>query len=401
MSPKIVLLSCFCGILSLQTARGQQDEYSIRLKVVPPILGALAGDLAVAHVFVTARPANTSSNQINAFSADLLGRLTPVQGSPYFFDDGSMSVNGNRLLALNRTQPNIDSYSIATDGQLNAATSTDWAANNPSDCGTAEWLFPDQTGASVYAMEQDGDCANNTYQSFGVQQSGQLSYLGVANGGAGSFSGVHLPASFLGNNQFAYEATNNTCMYYSVWNFARASSGLLTVGTGATTLPTPPEGFRIYIPTQLATDPANHVAIALWAANPPGCSTAPQQIGSFTADASGNLTTTNTSSNMPSTVISNVSDMKISPAGNLLAVGGSNGIQIFHFNAADPPTSDTAALTSDPITQMFWDRFGHLYAISATAGKLHVFNVNAAVAQEAPGSPYPIDVPQYLAVQTR
>ena len=77
------------------------------------------------------------------------------------------------------------------------------------------------------------------------------------------------------------------------------------------------------------------------------------------------------------------------PAG--IAVAGSNGIQIFHFNGADPPTSDTAALTTDPITQMFWDRFGHLYAISPTAGKLHVFNVNAVLAQEALGSPYPIN----------
>jgi hypothetical protein len=382
-------------------AHGQQERYPIRFRIVPPIFAVLAGDLSVAHVFIAARPANSSNNQINAFSADLLGRLTPVQGSPYFFDDGSMSVNGDQLLGLNRTQPNIDAYSIASDGQLSSLASTDWAANNPSDCGAAEWLFSDRTGASVYAMEQDGECANNTYQSFGVNTAGALSYLGVANGGAGSFSGVHLPASFLGNNQFAYEATNNSCLYYSVWNFTRASNGLLAQGTGATTLPAPPEGFRIYIPTQLATDATNHVAIALWPANPPGCSNAPQQIGSFTADASGNLTTTNTSATMPTTIISNVSDMKISPSGNLLAVAGSNGIQIFHFNGADPPTSDTGALTTDAITQMFWDRFGHLYAISPTAGKLHVFNVNAVLAQEALGSPYSISAPQYLAVQSR
>ncbi len=49
-----------------------------------PIIGALAGDLAVAHVYVTARPENSSNNQINAYSVDLLGRLTPVEGSPFF-----------------------------------------------------------------------------------------------------------------------------------------------------------------------------------------------------------------------------------------------------------------------------------------------------------------------------
>jgi hypothetical protein len=144
------------------------------------------------------------------------------------------------------------------------------------------------------------------------------------------------------------------------------------------------------------------VAIALVAANPPGCSaTTPQQIGSFTADANGNLTTTNTSANMPSTVISSVNDMKISPAGDLLAVGGMGGLQIFHFNGANPPTAYTAALTTDPVNQMFWDQFGHLYAISQTAGKLHVFSVTSAAAEEAPGSPYSISAPQYIAVQSR
>lgn len=401
MSSKMVLLSCLGGILCLQTGGGQDAESSIRLKIVPP-LGSLMGDLAVAHVYIVARPANSSNNQVNAYSADLLGRLTPVSGSPYFFDDQSMSINGHELFALKRTQTVIDAYSIAPNGELSYLTSTDWAQNNPSDCGAAAWLFPDRTGASAYAMEYDGDCANNTYESFAPQKGGALNYLGVANGGAGSFSGVYLPASFLGNNQFAYEATNDSCMYYSVWSFARAGSGLLSQANASATLPTPPDGYRIYIPTQLATDPSNHVAIALWASNPPGCSvTAPQQIGSFTADASGNLTTTNTSANMPPTIVTGVNDMKISPAGNLLAVGGTGGLQILHFNGADPPTTYTAVLTTDPINQMFWDRFGHLYAISQTAGKLHVFCVTASTAQEAPGSPYAINAPQYIAVQSR
>jgi len=401
MSPNKVLLGCLGGIFCLLTAAGQQVEPSLRVRIVPP-LGSLMGDLAVAHVYVSARPANSSNNQINAYSADLLGRLTPVEGSPYFFDDQSLSINGQQLLALNRTQTLIDAYSIGTNGGLTFLASTDWAKDNPSDCGAAAWLFPDRTGANVYTMEYDGDCANNTYQSFAVTNGSTLNYLGVANGGAGSFSGVDLPASFLGNNQFAYAATNNSCMYYSVWAFARASSGVLSQANAGATLPTPPDGFRIYIPTQLTTDPSNHVAIALVAANPPGCSaTTPQQIGSFTADASGNLTTTNTSANMPSTVISSVNDMKISPAGDLLAVGGTGGLQIFHFNGANPPTAYTAALTTDPINQMFWDQFGHLYAISQTAGKLHVFSVTSSAAQEAPGSPYSIDAPQYIAVQSR
>ncbi|HEX4283830.1 MAG TPA: hypothetical protein VHZ28_01980 [Terracidiphilus sp.] len=400
MFPKVVFLSYLCGILCLPMASAQQ-ELAIRARILPPIIGALAGDLAVAHVYVTARPENSSNNQINAYSVDLLGRLTPVEGSPFFDDDQSMSVNGQTLFAINRTQPVIDAYSIAMDGALTQLTSTDWAQDNPSDCGSAAWLFPDRTGADVYAMEFEGDCANNTYQAFQVQKTGGLNSLGVANGGAGAFFGVYLPASFLGNNQFAYEATNNSCMYYTVWTFARAASGLLTEVDASTTLPTPPDGYRAYLPTQLATDSSNHVAIALIPANPPGCTGIAPQIGSFTADASGNLTTTNTSATMQSTVVTSVNDMKASPAGNLLAIGGTGGLQVFHFNGADPPTPYTAALTTDTISQMFWDRFGHLYAISPATGELHVFTVTPFAAMEAPGSPYPIGAPQYLAVQSR
>lgn len=400
MSRKVVLFLCLSGILCLQSAWPQQS-LAFQARTLPRIAASLAGDLAVAHVYVVTRPANSSDNQINAFSVDLLGRLTRVQGSPFSFDDQSMSVNGDKLLALNRTQPLIDSYSIAADGQLTYLTSTDWSKDNPSDCGAAAWLFPDRSGTDVYTMEFQGDCSNNTYQSFQVQKAGAVDYLGVANGGAGSFFGIYLPASFLGNNQFAYEATNDACLYYTVWTFARSASGLLSQVDAGATLPAPPDGYRTYIPTQLATDSTNHVAIALAPANPPGCAAVPPQIGSFTADASGNLTTTNTSATMPTTVVTSVNDMSISPLGNLLAVGGTGGLQVFHYNGGNPPTQATAALTTDTINQMFWDRFGHLYALSQDTGKLHVFIVGLGIAREAPGSPYAITAPQYLAVQSR
>jgi hypothetical protein len=141
--------------------------------------------------------------------------------------------------------------------------------------------------------------------------------------------------------------------------------------------------------------------MALEAANPPGCSNLSPQIGSFTADANGNLTTTNTSATMPSTALTSVYDLKLSPVGNLLAVGGVGGLQIFRFNGAEPATSYTPVLTTDTINQMFWDNANHLYAISQAANKLHVFTVTGGTYEQAPGSPYTINDPQYLAVQAR
>jgi hypothetical protein len=168
-------------------------------------------------------------------------------------------------------------------------------------------------------------------------------------------------------------------------------------------MPPPPPGYNIYIPMFSAADPAaSFVAVSMEAAVPPGCSSGvPIQVGSFSANAKGNLSTTNTYENMPNTAFSAVNDMKISPAGTLLAVAGTEGLQIFHFNGANPPTSYTGLLTSDSISQMFWDGSNHLYGISQSAGMLHVFTITPTAAREAPGSPYTINQPLYIAVQDK
>lgn len=313
-----------------------------------------------------------------------------------------MSLNGSQLFGISMSGTNLDGYSIGSNGALAFETSTNYQKYS-NGCGGAGSIFPDLTGADLYTMEFDGDCANNYYQSFApTGTNGSLNYRGTVNGGAGSFMGIYLPATFLSNNQFAYEATNNSCMYYAVQGFARNSNGLLAAapsGSAATTLPAPPPNYRIYIPTFAAADPSNHVAITMLAANPPGCDANVQtQIGSFTADAKGNLTTTNTYATMPSASITNVTDLKISPAGDLLAVGGQQGLQLFHFNGANPITSYTGILTVDPVSQMFWDNQNHLYVLSQTAARLHVFTVTATSYAEAPGSPYSISKPNSLAV---
>jgi hypothetical protein len=163
-------------------------------------------------------------------------------------------------------------------------------------------------------------------------------------------------------------------------------------------LPTPPEGVSRYVPNLAAADPTNHVAFLMQPANPPGCAPGPLQLANYTADASGNLSTTNTYADMPATSIVNFSDMKMSPSGKLLAVAGNEGLQIFHFNGAKPVTQFTGLVTSDPITQMFWDNDNHLYAISASSAKLHIFTATPSTVKETSGSPYTIASPENLVV---
>jgi outer membrane protein assembly factor BamB len=58
-------------------------------------------------------------------------------------------------------------------------------------------------------------------------------------------------------------------------------------------------------------------------------------------------------------------------------------------------------LTAESISQMFWDDSNHLYAISQSSGTLHVFTITPSAASEAPGSPYTLNQPLYIAVQDK
>lgn len=387
MNSKLKLVVCLTAALSTGFALAQEAS-------------SAAATPSVAYVYVVSRPANASATEINGYSTAPNGKLTPINGSPFQENEFSLTANGKYVFASNATTTDIDSFAIGTGGVLRYVTSTDYAQFDPDDCGSAGSLFTDRTGTDLYPLVFDGDCANNFYQSYRIKEgSGELNYLGSVNGGAGSFNGINMAATFLGNNLYAYEATNNGCMYFGVQSFKRDANGLLTSGGGATTMPAPPDGYRIYIPEMVSADPTDHVAFVLQAANPPGCQNNFPQLASFTADSEGNLTTTNNSANMPATLIPHVNDLKMAPSGKLLAVAGTNGVQVFHFNGANPPTAYTPLLTTDSITQMFWDNDNHLYAINQIGGNMHVFTVTPTSYSEAPGSPYTVDQPESIAVQ--
>ena len=104
---------------------------------------------------------------------------------------------------------------------------------------------------------------------------------------------------------------------------------------------------------------------------------------------------------MPDTAVGGISDLAISPSGKLLAVSGTAGLQIFHFNGSDPITHYTGLLTTDDVSQIFWDNDNHLYAISESSGKLFVFTVTPTNFSQAPGSPHSVNKPTYVTVLPR
>ncbi len=82
----------------------------------------------------------------------------------------------------------------------------------------------------------------------------------------------------------------------------------------------------------------------------------PPQLAVYTQDDSGNLTTASTSANMPKTQVTAVTDIWMSPSGKLLAVAGTTGLQVSHFNGSNPIKSYTGLLTKNEIDQAFWEQ---------------------------------------------
>jgi hypothetical protein len=347
----------------------------------------------VAFVYVASSPSN-NNNEINAFAAAANGKLTPVSGSPFPADaPWSMAVNGKYLFGTNGV--NIYSFSIAADGSIEKVASINAQKFNGYKCGGPIALFLDHTGTTLYDEDFYGNiCANNTYQYFSIDDStGELTYRGAT----GASMAVSLAPSFIGNNIYAYGSGSYEYNPY-ISGVKRSRDGTLADLNINPAMPGARQG-DFYDPYGAAADRTNHVAISVLPFNastwqPDG----PTQLATYTSEDSGKLTTTSTFSNMPTAAVKYVTDIRMSPSGKLLALAGTAGLQVFHFNGGNPITHYTGLIAREQIDQMFWDNDNHLYAISHSANKVFVFTVTPTSASQAPGSPYTITNPQNIIV---
>lgn len=363
--------------------------------------GTPAGSSPVAYVYVSNYVSSTGNFRVNGYAAAANGTLRPVPGSPFADSVSYMALNGGWLFGIELTgtgiSQGINSYSIASDGALTFKQQT---PVNDSGGGSTSLLL-DHTGSSLYVNYYT---TNNDCLSYSIDQStGGLTYLNTLSGGPGT----GCPVTFTGNNQFVY---SSSCYHFTpiIYGMQRSSDGALSDLSISPALPTPPPGTG-YCPFLAAADPYNHVAIAVTPVQGGfGPSDGPTQLAVYTADSSGNLTTTSTYQNMPKTAVVPTSggtyfinDYWMSPSGKLLAVAGPLGLQVFHFNGGNPITHYTGLLVKGEVDQVFWDNANHLYAISRKAGKLYVFTVTTTSYSQASGSPHSITGAQYLAVLPR
>ncbi len=367
----------------------------------------------VAYVYVSTNSnGGSGANQITGFVAGADGRLTPMKGSPYEGDVTGMVLNGKYLFGFNKDAVyEIDSFAIASNGALKQVAATNGEGNDPAagGCNASAAMLLDHTGQNLYAAANAGDtCGNTEYQSYTVVgATGKLDYTGTS----GQSFLYDWPLTITANNKFAYGAD---CInyeggtLYEFGGYERNSAGVLESFSPNLPVPAAKSSGSFYCASMTAADTTNLLAVGMQATNvETGQSEGPSQIAGYTVDWQGNLHTTSTYANMPTTEVGSITDMSMAPSGVLLAVGGTSGLQVFHFGKAGIGRA-TGLLTKDPIERVdsaaglvFWDNDNHLYAISSSTGKLHVFTVTGTTATEAPGSPYTLSMPQNMALLPR
>ena len=354
----------------------------------------------VAYVYVG------TTKGVYLYDASATGALTAVSGSPFSITGTANASNGSFFISLDTDY--VHSYPVASNGaiqgQVSQINTQTYFSEPNSDCGGTAGAEFDHTGKDIYVLLGLNGCS--ALQSYQISSAGALSFLDSTSFDSGYVDPyVPLPA-ITGGNIFAYSGVYIGSCGEQTNVFQRQASGALQIYGVAGDAPGPSMNFPTADPGNgfqalpaVTADLSNHLAVPLQQSD--GCGPyVPVQLASYTVGSDGSLNTTNTMQNMPTPNIY-PTVMNISSSGDFLAIGGdpqgqgdgstapqTPGLQVFHFNGANPITTDSGTLTTAPIDEIHWDNSNHLYALSNSTGKLYVYTVTSTGVTAAPGSPY-------------
>jgi hypothetical protein len=345
----------------------------------------------VANVYVQ------SHKGVFAFHANAAGQLTRIPGSQ-FADTGQMAaIRGSYFIAIGGNV--IHDYALTSTGGIGGEVAEINTQNyGGAQCGTmqGEGSILDHTGqyfsVQLYgATNSDGSFVCSAWQTYKIASNGQFTFLGDAvNTTQFTFENSALPIELetvSSNDAFDYGIAFKPGIGETSFSaFQRGMAGDLIPNGGFTH--TDPAGTPSQTqPQAVAADPANHLAVFL------GSKLASYSINNVT----GAIQSANNWADLP-TVSTGPNPAAMSPSGNLMAIGGEYGFQIFHFNGAAAPTAYGGVLQPDVfIDQLAWDNSNHLYILSDTPNsldsnppELYVYTVTTKTITEVPGSPYAV-----------
>lgn len=365
----------------------------------------------VAYVYVGTNHNQGGGNpsatpSLEAFSAAQDGALTQIQTLGLGNQEQLIAANSSAVYTVDAGM--IRPYPIQFNGALaDPESAIDTQQYGGAQCGTpsgaavmdrsGQFLTVELYGAGT---ESGGDFFHScdTWQTYQLQPGGQAAFEGYDDSdpwGANDDGVISLTFSTVsGNNQFAYGATpNGYATQFTLMQ--RDSAGALNlVQNFAEVDPTPQQAANNYWPELVAADSSNHLAAAMYV----GVNSNPMQLASYTIDNStGAIASTNTYADMPPIPNGFPVCMAFSPAGDMVAEGGTNGLQLYTFNGANPPALyGNVLLPALIVQQVAWDSDHHLYVVAnppAPYGTspqfgLYVFTViNTAITPVA-GSPW-------------
>lgn len=330
------------------------------------------------------------------------GRLTRDSASPFPTAGQLIGSTGSYVVTLGQTLVHL--YRVTTQGRIGAQAAQIKMANYSDGlCGSASGGVLDHTGQYIEILFNPAIYVSQpctAYQTYRIGKStGTLTFLGSAevDSNVGSELG---PIAQTTNNKFAY-ALDVYVPEVRLAGLMRESGGALANNSFSESDPEPPQPYDYY-PLQVTEAPNNRLAMALGTVEflgSPDVADGPVQLASYTVDTSGNISSSNTSDKMPTPDIGPTL-LRVSPGGGLLAVAGGDcswcvlspgngktGLQVFRFNGDNPITHYTGVLTTDPIGQLQWDNYSHLFALSRETGKLRVYRITTSSYKLEPGSP--------------
>jgi len=364
---------------------------------------AVSQTTPIANVYVQTK------SGVRVYNAAPSGQLTLVAGSPFYASGQMEAVRGTSYLISVGTNY-LHSYKLKSSGGVGSqVTQINTASYGGGQCGTTAGLsgnILDKTGQYFTvqlwgAEDSNGNPICSAYQTYKLSSTGYFTYLGVAEN---TTIGYRYPSNlyidtYSSNDLFAYGAGQTDPYASQFYAFKRASAGDLVSNASFTwkgPTPNPSDGTN-YFPLSVAADPSSHLAVVM---DLPFSSTDGFWLASFSInDTTGAISSSNTYANLPKLDVY-PSSIAMSPSGKVVAVGGSPGLQLFHFNGSSAPTlykGNLFSSTSNPnVNQVAWDNSNHLYALSYDTGylhataKLYVFTVTSTNVTAAPGSPYTI-----------
>lgn len=342
---------------------------------------------------------------VYGFRASSSGTLSTISGSP--FKPVGEIVGSTPTKFFTAGKDLLHAYALDSSGvihsQIGQMAVFDYSG---SECGSAtsgqNGAVLDHSGQYMFVLLENGDpqTSNCTaFQSYKINSDGSFEFVGVNQIPDRHDMGT---VSILGNEKFAYATNVPLGTASAPYAMDRDSAGALQAFSPF--LWNTPDlnggSYNIFAPD--ASPAANYLVLQLYPfyvnhLDPP-------QLASYTVASNGSISTTNTSSNMPTSALfdytmGNAARSTFSPSGNMFTLYADNGIgnaasgiEIYNFNGAAPLTLYKTLLTGTPIDQVAWDSSNHMYAISQSENKLFVFTVTSTSVVEdsswSIGSPF-------------